>query len=54
MNFFGIIAFVSSMCFSYTVEVTCPVRPKEDIRGPPGIPGRPGKKGEAGPPGKEF
>ena len=39
------------LMFSYVVAteettLVCPVRPRTDIRGPPGIPGKPGSKGK--------
>ena len=46
---FGLMILMSS--FGNATQITpsnCPIQPKSDIRGPPGIPGRPGIKGESG------
>ena len=47
-SIFGSFIIYVSFFIGHSNQVTCPVRPDDDIRGPPGITGKPGEKGEIG------
>ena len=50
LSIWSVVIFVHSCTYAENnaTQMSCPLRPANDLRGPPGISGRTGNKGEVG------